>query len=62
MRVWPEWGVSLRKGRHEALIDFETHRRVLERIKGKARVPARIDLNEDFPLRGFVTCGGCGSP
>lgn len=31
-------------------------------IHEKARVPARKDINEDFPLRGFVTCGDCGNP
>ena len=28
----------------------------------KARVPARADISEDFPLRGFVACGHCGEP
>ncbi len=27
-----------------------------------ARVPARKDISEDFPLRGFVLCGCCGTP
>ena len=26
----------------------------------KPRAPARVDLNEDFPLRGFVACDDCG--
>ena len=50
------------KGEHEGLISFETHQRILDTIEGKKRAPAaRKDLNEDFPLRGFVTCGCCGN-
>jgi hypothetical protein len=39
----PKWGVSLRKGHHEPLIDMETFRRVQERLQGKpARMATRI--------------------
>jgi site-specific DNA recombinase len=31
-------------------------------MNGVARAPARKDLNEAFPLRGFVTCGHCEKP
>jgi site-specific DNA recombinase len=58
----PEWDVALRKGHHEALISFETYQKIQGRIEGKARVPARKDLNVDFPLRGAVVCGDCGTP
>jgi site-specific DNA recombinase len=58
----PKYGVSLRQGRHEALVSFETYQKIQDRIKGKARVPARKDLNADFPLRGAVVCGDCGTP
>jgi len=58
----PNWGVSLRKGHHEGLISLEQHKRIQERIKQGARVPARKDINEDFPLRGFITCGTCNNP
>ncbi|MFC3229146.1 recombinase family protein [Marinibaculum pumilum] len=57
----PEWGVSLRQAKHEALISLETYQRIQDRIAGRARVPARTDINEDFPLRGFVLCT-CGKP
>ncbi len=33
-----------------------------ERIKEGARVAARADINEDFPLRGFALCGDCENP
>ena len=58
----PKWGVSLRKGQHDALISFETWQRIQETLEGKKRFyPARKDYNEDFPLRGFVTCKCCGN-
>ncbi len=28
----------------------------------QAKAPARKDISKDFPLRGFVTCGGCDRP
>ncbi|UWQ35020.1 recombinase family protein [Leisingera sp. M527] len=58
----PDWGVSLRKGHHEPLISFETYTRIQERLNGSTRAPARKDLNEDFPMRGFVLCNDCGEP
>lgn len=48
--------------KHEPLISFETFQRIQERLRGTANVPARKDLNQDFPLRGFVDCHGCGKP
>ncbi len=56
------WGVSLRKGQHEPLISLETYERNQERLNDKVYAPARTDVHEDFPLRGFVTCGECGHP
>lgn len=56
------WNINLRKGQHEPLISLETFQKIQKRLKSVARVPARKDLNEDFPLRGFVTCGCCDSP
>ncbi|MEM8760639.1 MAG: recombinase zinc beta ribbon domain-containing protein, partial [Pseudomonadota bacterium] len=58
----PDWDVSLRKGHHEVIISLETYERIQERIKEGARVPARRDINTDFPLRGFVTCADCDNP
>ena len=58
----PKWGVSLREGKHEGLIDFTTFQRIQARLNGNAKVPARKDLNEDFPLRGFIVCGCCDTP
>lgn len=58
----PQWDVPLRKGRHEGLISFETFEKIQRRLTEDARVPARADINEDFPLRGAVACGCCGKP
>lgn len=56
----PKWKVSLRKGHHEPLISFETFERIQENLADGARPAARKDINEDFPLRGFVHCDDCG--
>lgn len=56
------WDVSLREGQQEGLISFKTYQKIQKRLNEKANVPARKDLNRDFVLRGFVTCGDCGHP
>ncbi len=56
----PDWGISLRPGKHEGLVSFETFLKANERVNGKAYAPARADLSEDFPLRGAVRCASCG--
>ncbi|MEM9148566.1 MAG: recombinase family protein [Pseudomonadota bacterium] len=57
-----DWGVSLRKAKHEGLIDIATLERIQERLRGTAYAPTRANLNEDFPLRGAVACAECGHP
>ena len=58
----PSWDVPLRRGQHEALISMETFAQIQDRRLGKAKAPARVDLREDFPLRGFVACADCDHP
>ncbi len=58
----PTWEVSLRKGHHEPLISYETFQRIQDRRNGKMKAPVRDDINEDFPLRGFLMCDDCGKP
>lgn len=58
----PHWGVSLRKGHHEGLIDLQTFERIQSRIKGGVRAFTNTDIGEDFPLRGFTSCASCGGP
>jgi hypothetical protein len=49
----PNWDVPLRKGHHDGLISLAVFQQIQDRLKGGARAPARKDINEDFPLRGF---------
>ena len=58
----PKWGITMRQGHHEPLISYETFLKIQDRLNGKARVPTRKDLSEDFPLRGAVVCGDCEAP
>ena len=56
----PKWNISRQPGKHEPIISFETWKNVQDRLKGQAHTPAREDLHNDFPLRGFVACASCG--
>ena len=58
----PAWDIPLTKANHEPLISLETWQRIQDRLAGRAKVPVRKDTNQDFPLRGFVNCGGCDTP
>lgn len=58
----PEWGIHLQPAKHEAIISFEIYQAVHRRMKEGAYVPARADIDQDFPLRGFVTCADCNAP
>ena len=57
-----KWNLHLHPAKHEPLISFDTYRKIQERLDGNAKAPARKDLSQDFPLRGFVTCGDCDHP
>ena len=58
----PNWDVSVRAGQHEALISADTYRLVQDRLNGGSYAPRRANLNEDFPLRGYVLCDDCDTP
>lgn len=58
----PNWDISLRKAQHEGLISLEAFQQIQRRLKGGSKVPARTDINADFPLRGFVLCSDCEHP
>jgi site-specific DNA recombinase len=58
----PKWGLGLTPAKHAPLISFETYQRIQQRLQTVAKVPARKDLNQLFPLRGFIVCGDCGRP
>ncbi len=54
------WGVTLRKGKHEALISLETFQRIQQRKTERNIAPMRQDITQDFPLRGIISCACCG--
>lgn len=56
------WGVSLRKARHEGLISFDTHQKILDKLERGVYAAARKDISDDFPLRGAVSCACCDNP
>jgi site-specific DNA recombinase len=56
------WDVTLRKGQHEGLISLAMYERIQERLNEGAHAPARKNISEDFPMRGFVCCADCGHP
>lgn len=56
------WDVGLREGKHDGLISLATFEKIQDRLAGRKKAPARTDLNEDFPLRGFILCGDCNKP
>lgn len=58
----PSWQIPMRKGLHEPLISFEMFQRIQGRLNGATYMPRKRNVNEDFPLRGFVMCGDCGTP
>ncbi len=53
------WGIKNQPGQHEALVSYETWTKAQKVLDGKMNATARKDINEDFPLRGFVLCGDC---
>jgi hypothetical protein len=54
--------VSLRPAQNEPLISLATYQKIQQRMQEKAKIPARKDLNEDFPLRSVVRCAECDNP
>ncbi|QFT34336.1 hypothetical protein FIV00_27820 [Labrenzia sp. THAF82] len=54
------WNVPLTKGKHEPLISWETFQRIQDRLNEGAIVRGKADHENEFPLKGFVTCGCCG--
>ena len=58
----PAWGVSLREGKHEALISYQTHKTIIEKLDRGVYAATRKDIQFDFPLRGAVSCACCNTP
>ena len=57
-----KWDVYMHQGKHEPLISLETWNRIRERMNGVTNAPAKKNISEDFPLRGFVACSECEKP
>ena len=58
----PRWGITLRKGHHEGLIDLPTWQKIQDRREARNLKPFRKDIAEDFPMRGYVNCADCDNP
>jgi site-specific DNA recombinase len=57
---YPDWDVERRPGKHEAIISDKTLQQIEDKLQNKKRVRIRQDYSEDFPLRPYVACAGCG--
>ncbi len=57
-----KWGIPFTKAKHEPLISLATHQIIQERLKERSVAPARKDISNDFPLRGFLMCEHCRHP
>ncbi len=53
-------GIHMQPAQHEPLIDAATWEKANRRLDGVSLAPAKANISQDFPLRGFVTCGCCG--
>lgn len=47
-----DWQISLLRGKHQPIVDFEIWQKVQDRLLGKAKAPIRKDINADFPYAG----------
>lgn len=55
------WEVKRHPGKHDALISIETFEQNQRRLKNEfSGKKIRVDLREDFLLRGLIVCGECG--
>jgi len=54
------WGVTRRLGHHEAIISIDVYNTNQKRLNAKETTYSRVDLREDFELRGLVNCICCG--
>jgi hypothetical protein len=55
------WEVSRRKGHHQGIISEEIFNLIQQRLGNKGVTKRiRVDVREDFPLRGLLICSSCG--
>lgn len=55
------WEVARRIGRHEAIISLDVFEKNKKRLSSRAMTHIRVDVREDFELRGLVNCAECNS-
>ena len=54
------WSVPRRIGHHKALISEDVFNLIQKRLKNEGRNKRiRVDVSEDFPLRGLIVCADC---
>lgn len=59
---YPKRGVERRLGKHEGIISIETFELIQKRLrKEDSGIRVRLDVRDDFPLRGLLLCNECGS-
>ena len=58
----PKHGIHMQPAQHEALVSVEIWQKAQARLDGRALAPARKDIRDEFPLRGFICCDACGHP
>lgn len=56
------YGISWLKAHHEPLISLSTFDKIQERRNGTPKLPVHQNIGNDFALRGFICCAGCGVP
>jgi site-specific DNA recombinase len=59
---YARWNIGLLRGKHDPIISFDIYNRIQDKLHGRMKAPARRDIHEDFPLRGFVLCDCCNTP
>ncbi len=55
----PDWGIKMQKGEHQAIVSPNIFFKAQAKLKQKSHLPKRADINEDFVLRGFISCSCC---
>ena len=54
------WDLGIIKGNHEPIIPYEDFLKNQDLLVDKKHVTNRVNIGEDFILRGAVSCGDCG--
>jgi len=58
---YKKWEVERREGKHDGIISIKTFEKIQRRLKGElSGKRIRLDITEDFPLRGLINCADCG--